>query len=263
MTFNNGGALRVGASISLSTKRGITLQSGGGSLQVASGDTVTYGGVIAGSGSFASGTTVSTGEGTLILSGANTYTGPTTIACGTLQLGANGTLPSATALTIESADVGGTLNMNGFSQTIGSLSSGTGIGGTGTVTPSINLTGALTVNQTGSTTYAGAINGSGGSLNLTGSGVLTLAGANAYTGPTTISAGTLALGGSASVNNTVGVSIAAGATFDVSAIGSYTLGSSTTLYAAGTSSPATINGGTTVSLGSQAVVLTYDGWIQP
>ena len=57
--------------------------------------------------------------------------------------------------------------------------------------PTINLgTGALTVNQSGSTTFAGTITG-GGTLTKTGNGMLTLSGANTYTGNTTISGGTL------------------------------------------------------------------------
>ena len=67
------------------------------------------------------------------------------------------------------------------------------------------------------------------------------------------------MGSTGSINNTAEISIAAGATFDVSAIASYTLSGSTTLSASGTSTPATINGGTTVSLGSQPIILAYDG----
>src|SRR6201999_3084996 len=81
---------------------------------------------------------------------------------------------------------------------------------------------------------------------------------------TTISAGSLALGASGTINNTPSISIAAGATFDVSAITTYAMSSSTSLSAAGTgttvgSSAAAIKGGTTVSLGTRPITLTYDG----
>ncbi len=46
-----------------------------------------------------------------------------------------------------------------------------------------------------STTYSGAIGGSGGQLLKLGSGTLTLSGSNTYTGPTTISQGELAING--------------------------------------------------------------------
>lgn len=257
-TTNNYG-LRVTATFTLNSNRGITLGATGGQIQVAQNDTLTYGGIITGSGNFETGTGITVGYGVLVLSGANNYKGSTTIAAGTLRLGANGSLPSSTPLTIASANIGGTFDLNTHSQTIGPLSSSTGINGTGTQTPSILLTGPLTINETNSSIFAGTISGSGGSLNVTGNSRLTLTGTNTYTGGTTISAGTLALGATGSINNTPSISIAAGAALDVSAIASYNLSSGTTLTASGTSSPATINGGTTVSLGSQPIILNYDG----
>ncbi len=257
-TTNNYG-LRTTASFALSSNRGITLGASGGQIQVAQNTTVTYGGVMTGSGAFEMGTAPTIGEGVLVLSGANNYTGGTTIACGTLRLGANGSLPSGTPMTIASAAIGGTFDMNGFSQTIGSLTSSPGIGGTGTQTPTILLTGPLTILQNSTTTFSGAIVSSGGSLTINGGGDLILNGTNTYTGNTAINAGALSLGATGSINNTAQISIAAGAAFDVSAIPSYTLGAGTTLSAGGNASQAILNGGTTVSLGSQPIILTYDG----
>lgn len=75
------------------------------------------------------------GTGTLILSGANTYTGTTIVNAGTLQLGAAGVLADTSNLTIKS---GATLNMGGFAETIGTLTLNrgtiTGFGGSDTVT---------------------------------------------------------------------------------------------------------------------------------
>ena len=257
--------LRSTASFTLSANRGITLGANGGSIHVYSGNTVDRPGIITGTGPFQSGANVTTGYGTLQLSGANNYSGTTTVAAGTLQLGANGALPYGTSLTVASdQSAGSTLDLNSHSQTIGPLASSTGIGGTGTKTPIIKLTGALTILQTNiSTTFAGNITGAGGSLTLNGnsSGTLTLSGTNTYSGNTTISAGTLALGSTGSISNSALISIAAGAAFDVSAISSYALSSSTSLGASGTSSAATIKGasGGTVSLGSRPITLTYDG----
>ncbi len=267
LTLNNGGisaGLRCTASFTLNANRGITLVGpNGGSIQATSGQTVTYAGIITGSGNLGSGSSYSLGYGVIVLSGANNYTGATTIAAGTLRLGANGSLPSGTPLTIGADDNtggGGVFDLNGYSQTVGPLASSTGIGGTGTDTPAIKLTGALTILQTNvNTTFGGVISGSGGSLTLNGNGTLTLTNVNTYTGNTTISAGTLALGGTGSINSTPTISLAAGATYDVSAISSYTLSSSTTLSASGTASAATIKGGATVSLGSRPITLTCDG----
>lgn len=271
LTLENAGNLRINTNITLSANRGIYLAGGIGAIQVAQNDTLTYAGVISGPGTFYSGVSTTVGYGTVLLSGANTYTGGTTIACGTLKLGASGALPYGTSLLIASANsVSGNLNMNGASQTIGPLASSPGIGGTGTGVPGLTLSGALTVLQTNvNTTFAGVISGSGGSLILTvpvsGSpSRLTLTGTNTYTGPTTIDAGSLQLSGKGAISNTSSLNLAAGGTFDVSALTATTfnLSASTSLQAAGVgtgASAATIVGaaGGTVNLGSRPISLTY------
>ncbi len=276
---NNGAndyGLRVQTtSFSLSANRGIFLGPLGGSINVQNGITLTIPGVISGTGPFYASPNSSAGYGTIILSGQNTYSGPTIIGAGTLELGANGALTAGTSLTIGSASTttGSFFNMNGFSQSIGPLSSSKGIGGGGgTGTPTIDLTGALTIYQTNANSgFAGVITGSGGSLTITvpsggTPGILYLSNANTYTGNTIISGGaTLALASAGSINNSASISIGAGSTFDVSRIASYTLSSSTfTLSASGVgltpgSTAATINGasGGTVNLGSQAISLTF------
>ena len=57
------------------------------------------------------------GDGTLILSGSNTYTGGTTVQQGMLQLG-NASALGAGGLAVN----GGTLDLNGFSVTVPSFS---------------------------------------------------------------------------------------------------------------------------------------------
>jgi outer membrane autotransporter protein len=58
------------------------------------------------------------GSGTLTLSGANSYTGATDVAEGTLKAGATGTFSATSAHTVRS---GATLDLAGFSQTVASL----------------------------------------------------------------------------------------------------------------------------------------------
>jgi autotransporter-associated beta strand protein len=141
----------------------------------ASGNTITYSGAISGTGSVDF-----NGTGKLILASPQTYTGGTTLEFLTLQLGAGGSLPSTGAVTLG----GGTLDLNGFSQTIGALS---GFG-------SISLGSAtLTTNSDTNTTTTAHITGSGG-LTKGGTGTLTLSAFNGYTGVTTISGGAIALG---------------------------------------------------------------------
>ena len=57
------------------------------------------------------------GGGTLVLAGVNAYSGPTTIAAGTLQLGNAAALQNSTAILS-----GGYLDLNGLSATLGGLS---------------------------------------------------------------------------------------------------------------------------------------------
>ena len=123
------------------------------------GDTVTASAVFKDTG--AAGPLSKTGAGSLIMSGANTYTGTTTISGGTLQIGAGGTT--------------------------GSLSTSSSI--TNNATLSFNR--SNTVAQ--GTDFAGVIAGTG-AVTQSGSGTLVLSGANTYTGATTISAGTLQIG---------------------------------------------------------------------
>ena len=82
-------------------------------------DPLSYGGAISGSGQL-----IKLGTGVLDLSGTSTYSGPTTISAGTLELDGNGNnLPAATALTIASS---GVLDLAGVPQTVGSLSGSAG-----------------------------------------------------------------------------------------------------------------------------------------
>ena len=120
------------------------------------------------------------GANTLLLSGSNTYTGPTTIAAGTLQIGNAAALQNSTV-----ALGGGSLDLNGFSPTLGGLS------GSGSLAIAA---GTLAVGNNGAnTTYSGNLSG-GGAFAKIGGGALILAGVNAYAGPTTVAAGTLQIG---------------------------------------------------------------------
>jgi autotransporter-associated beta strand protein len=105
-------------------------------------------------------------------------------------------------------------------------------------------------------TGTGALN-----VDISGASTVTLNAANTYSGNTSITdKGTLKLGADGSINNSPHISIAGGATFDVSAIANYTLGASTTLSAAGYFAyPATIkaDAATGVNFGSQNIDLTY------
>ncbi|MFM7021998.1 MAG: autotransporter-associated beta strand repeat-containing protein [Flavobacteriales bacterium] len=157
-------------------------------------------GVISGIIPDGSGTTslAKSGTGTWTISGANTYGGTTTINAGTLQLGAAGVIPDASAVTAN-----GTMDMNTYSEAIGSLAgSGTVDNAAGGGTPTLTTGGNNT-----STTFSGVIKNTSGTLSLTksGSGTFTISGSNTYTGTTTITAGTLLLGASGVISNSSNV----------------------------------------------------------
>jgi autotransporter-associated beta strand protein len=133
--------------------------------------------------------------GTVILSGANIYSGDTTIAMGTLGLGADDVIPDGPGK--GNVVVGGAvLDMRGFSDTINGLSN-SGAGNGIIISSSASTTSVLTIgNNDQTSTFSGAIEErlATFSVRKIGTGTLTLSGANTYDGDTTISDGTLKLG---------------------------------------------------------------------
>jgi fibronectin-binding autotransporter adhesin len=129
--------------------------------------------------------------GTLILTGANTYSGGTAIRDGTLQIGAGGT--------------------------------GGGIGG------DVANDGRLVFDRSDGVTFAGTISGLG-AVEQHGGGVLSLTGANSYSGGTSVRAGVLQIARDANIGGeTGGLLVDAGtlrwmAAFDLAATRPITLG---------------------------------------
>jgi autotransporter-associated beta strand protein len=159
------------------------------------------------------------GVGTLILSGANTYSGGTTVSAGTLQ-GTTASLQGAitnNASVIFDQTITGTYSgamsgsgsltkqntgitiLSGANTYSGgtSVSAGTLQGTTASLQGAITNNASVIFDQAATGTYLGAMSGSG-TLTKTGLGKVTLSGANTFSGTTGIQQGILEVNGSLS-----------------------------------------------------------------
>ena len=91
-------------------------QTAGGTGYLAGAASRTHANTIGGTG----GTLRKTGDGTVILSGSNTYQGATSINAGTLQAGSTSAFGNNSAVTLANV-AGATLSLNGFNNSVGSL----------------------------------------------------------------------------------------------------------------------------------------------
>ncbi len=184
----NGGTFAFGDNFTLA--RNISMGASGGKIDVSS-SSGSASGNITGNGSL----TVQGGNA-LTLGGNDTYSGATTIAAGaTLQPSSSTGLSTTSAYTVN-----GTLDLRGFSQTIGTLSGSS----SGSVTSSSAGVITLTVTSSGSQTFGGVIQTGAGttSLTLAGNGTLILTNNNGYSGTTTINSGaTIQLGASSTTGS--------------------------------------------------------------
>ena len=173
LTLVGGGSLQY-TGAATSTGRGFTLGGGLGRIDVApAATTLTVGGNVVGGGAL-----YKDGDGTLVLSGTNTYTGGNTVTAGTLRAGSNqafGGIANGTGAGTMTVDSGATLDLDGHTVWVG------GLYGAGNVALG---TGTLQINNGG--TFNGAISGTGGVTTTRGAQVMNGCG-NSYTGATLIS----------------------------------------------------------------------------
>ncbi len=176
------------------------------------------------------------GTGKVTLVNANTYTGLTTIAGGTLSISAPNQIGDASGTNSIAISGGATLQATasfnlGATRTIG-LGSGGG---------RVDVTANPTPNTPNTVVVSGAITGAAGDgLTKLGPGILTLAATNTYAGGTTVSEGTLLVNGSV---------VSPTAVNGITAI----------LGGSGTTGDITVTGGGTVAPGNSPGVLTANG----
>jgi len=223
----NGGTLKSTAEFTLGTNKGITLGSSGGTIETATSasDILTYGGVITGSGNL-----TKTGNGILLLSGDNTYTGTTTISSGILRL--SGSLDSTTINISGNGTQMQVNSVNGLSSSA-SISIGTGstlaLNENNTIN-SVSGTGKIRVNNNkeltvSSTTFTGLVLGSGdlivdGSYTIGGSGNMRLGDNGADNDINTIVSGastTLNIGSNNALSTTHNLTVQNNAAFNMGA----------------------------------------------
>lgn len=214
----NGGILNATTSFTLDANRGMFLGAvgvnghNGGTLSVASGQTLTYNGIVAGGQAAAAagltmtvgpGSLTKSGAGTLVLGGINTYGGNTYVNGGTLSVSADGNLGGVPGCYMPENLVlnGGTLQATvGFTMNANRGVRLGPVGGSGAGTFSVDVSQALTFNGQISDNWNGT-----GALVKSGDGTLILgASVNDYSGNTTISGGTLQLNHGRAVPNGTG-----------------------------------------------------------
>ena len=152
---------------------------------------MTIGGTISGSGGL-----TKSGAGLLGLTGANSYTGDTTMNGGTLSVVSDPSLGASSGALIFN---GGTLQNTGSFSSARSVVLGTGGG---------------TLQTNADLTLSGDISGSGG-IEKTGAGTLILSGDNSYLGATTIQNGVLAVEGGLATPDESAVTVGSSGTYRV------------------------------------------------
>jgi autotransporter-associated beta strand protein len=200
------------------------------------------------------------GVGTLTLTNANAYVGPTTIDAGILNIDGINALGGAnySGLVFN----GGTLQYAATTGTNGSDDITSNAGGTA---KPVTLTSSGTIDTNGNNvTYAHTFgNGGAGGFTETGLGSITLNAAATYTGATLINEGTLVLGSGGSLGNTA-TTVNSGATLQALAGnggvgGSLTMAANSTLMLSDTTSFGTFNVGGNLSLtGTSTAPTTID-----
>ncbi|MBL7784760.1 MAG: tandem-95 repeat protein [Chitinophagales bacterium] len=138
----NGGTYTYSSGTSVSTTKYFVVPNGTTSaINIATAATNL---TVSGASPITTGSLNKVGPGTLTLSGANAYTGTTTITAGILALGAAGVIADASNINFN----GGTLNTANFSETVGNLSVSAASNLTMGASNTLTFSGAGSINST-------------------------------------------------------------------------------------------------------------------
>ena len=239
------GTLRYTGATDQATNRTLQVDATGGAIDSSGAGALTFnGGVTA---------VEPTAFALTFVSGSNLATNLAAAAPGTV-VGQRFTSPAVSGTVTITA-----INGNAYTLSSPAILSG---GSTATFVGATDRTLRLVGTNAGANTINSSLAdaGGGGRLGITkdGPGTWTLAGANTYTGPTRVSAGTLVIAPSSSLTSSGTVTVAPGATLDVTSLsGGLTLASGQTLGGGGLVSGAVVaNAGSVLSPGSSVGTLT-------
>ncbi|WP_420564761.1 DUF4347 domain-containing protein [Thalassobaculum sp.] len=239
VTLNGGGLAVTGAT---TIDNAVAVGSGNGSLALSAD--ATFSGVISGTGGL-----TKTGTGVLTLSGTNTHTGTTTVSAGTVRLAGGNAIADTATVNVAA---GATLDLNGTSETIGTLT------GSGTVTLGAA---SLTLTNAAASSFTGTLTGTG---TFTVASGVTLRGTGTYSTPVEVQNGaTIAPGNSPGTIATGNLTLASGSTASMEIDGTTAGTQYDQISVTGT---VTINGATltttfgyTSSTGHSYVLIANDG----
>ena len=224
LTINSGVTLTVGSGGLIATGGTVTV-TGGGTLALGEAVITTNAGSTVNINTPLSGTNLTlAGGGTVNLPSANNFSGTTTLAGPTLNLGVSTALGAGgftlIAGTLQTSSASGLLLSKAltFNNSVITLAGTNPLVFSGIATLG-GTNNTLTVTNTAQTDFSGVISGAG-NLTTAGTGTLTLSGANTYTGLTNITAGFVLL-----ENNTALGSATGGAATVASGASVQTLGS--------------------------------------
>jgi fibronectin-binding autotransporter adhesin len=196
------GTIRLTSASGYNSNRPITLAPGGGALEVLNSTAaIGFTGPISGSGGL-----TKSGPGHIGLLAANSYSGPTTLTAGFLDILHNQAAQNST-ISLNGGTLGFALPAS--APVLGGLAGNTSLALSG-------INGLSIGNNNASTTYSGNLSGSlPGGLNKIGAGVWTLAGTNTQSGPFNIQAGTVVAASPGALSQSALINLSPGAILDL------------------------------------------------